>query len=191
MDATPAGTGVWRDPDRVEKLKKLWGEGYSATQIASMLGCVSRNAVIGKVHRLGLPLRGQVFRGQGRKSLPRPREKKTSGPRRVAKRSPLWSVLEEMKAAPERLPVEEPAPDLASLVKFEDLTDKQCRYPHGDPKHPDFAFCGKPQAPGLKYCAHHALKCHGVEVPPRESVVPRAGDAWSRSGKRIKTTERV
>lgn len=99
---------MWTD-ERVEKLRELWGRGMSASEIAEMLGDVTRNAVIGKAHRLGL---------SGR---PSPIKKK---PTRGA------TILS--------------------------LTERMCKWPVGDPKHPDFHFCGKAAAPGMPYCAEHA-----------------------------------
>ncbi len=98
--------GTWTE-ERVERLKELWSQGMSASEIAQLLGDVTRNAVIGKAHRLGL---------SGR---PSPIRKKSKG------------------------------------VTILDLTERMCKWPIGDPKHPDFRFCGKPSVPGMPYCAEH------------------------------------
>ncbi|MFM2045747.1 MAG: putative GcrA cell cycle regulator [Pseudomonadota bacterium] len=98
----------WTD-ERVEKLRELWGRGMSASEIADVLGNVTRNAVIGKAHRLGLSGRPSPIK-----------KKETKG---------------------------------ATILS---LTERMCKWPVGDPKSPDFHFCGKPSLPGLPYCGEHA-----------------------------------
>jgi GcrA cell cycle regulator len=140
--------------ERIDTLKKLWNDGQSASAIARRLGEVTRNAVIGKVHRLGLA---------GRRSLSRnPRASRP--PSLFPARSPLKNISSRPRARrtcaqkPKRLrasPELAPAPDLP--VTVETLTESTCRWPEGDPKLAGFHFCGrhKPQGP-VPYCGHHA-----------------------------------
>jgi len=148
----------WTD-ERVETLKKLWTEGLSASQIASRLGGVSRNAVIGKVHRLGLS--GRATTTRNKPSRPRPRvgaAKRTSKPRfpaqagNIALRS-LYQNVEPYQPAPEDLdiPCEE-------RVKLVELTECSCRWPIGDPQTSEFGFCNRPAVEGLTYCETHARR---------------------------------
>jgi len=146
----------WTD-DRVDTLKKLWNDGESASAIAHRLGDVTRNAVIGKVHRLGLAGRPtasrkprgaalSLFPGRApsrkRRSLARARTAYQS--RRVARQNrPL--VLPELGPPPNR------------PVTVQSLTAMSCRWPVGDPKAPGFHFCGRAKAPACPYCAHHAV----------------------------------
>ena len=102
----------WTD-ERVEMLKKLWAEGKSASQIANHLGGVSRNAVIGKAHRLGLSGRPSPIKA-----------------RKAVRKEP------EKAAVPE----EKPSPTGASILQ---LTERMCKWPIGDPADPNFAFCGR------------------------------------------------
>lgn len=102
----------WTD-ERIEELKKLWAEGLSTGEIGKRIG-VSKNAVVGKAHRLGL------------KSRP----------------SPIKRAKPKPKAEPAK-------------VTIFDLTAHSCRWPHGDPKHDNFHFCGKQTVPGKPYCAEH------------------------------------
>lgn len=142
----------WSD-DRVAMLSKLWLEGLSAAQIAKRLGGITGNAVIGKIHRLGL---------SGRPACSRPARPASTTP---ARRSPAAS-----RTSP-RPPALTPPPQASTLAEgaglVRDLTQlgaHACRWPIGDPKAADFSFCGRP-ADG-RYCALHERR--GV----------RTGAAW-------------
>ena len=143
----------WSD-DRVTTLSKLWRDGLSASQIATQLGGVTRNAVIGKVHRLGLS-------GRGAPSTPRAMAQRPARPRRrqravATRRTPaMRHIAEPPPAAPE-------GPGL--IDNLVDLGAHVCKWPIGDPKSAGFSFCGR-RAEG-RYCAAH--EAQGV----------RAGTAW-------------
>jgi GcrA cell cycle regulator len=153
-----AATG-WTD-DRVELLAKLWGEGLSASQIAAALGGgVTRNAVIGKVHRLGLS--GRVKAGAPVAQRPaKPRLVSTpvavpgigAEPGRIPAREPEPATMPV--SADTRWAAEEVAPP-ADRVSILDLRDSMCKWPIGDPAKPDFGFCGGRAVSGLPYCSHH------------------------------------
>jgi GcrA cell cycle regulator len=149
----------WTD-DRVDLLKKLWSEGLSASQIAGRLGGVTRNAVIGKVHRLGLSGRATTSR---MKSI-RPRVR-TNPSRRPQQRSnyrqlgnPAFRNLYQGEAEPFVPAAEEIAIPLNERKHLQDLTENDCRWPIGDPQHSDFHFCNKSKVPGLPYCEFHAKR---------------------------------
>jgi GcrA cell cycle regulator len=170
---------TWND-ERVEQLKKLWAEGRSASQIAAEIGGVSRNAVIGKVHRLGLSGRAKAPGA----SPARPREKAAVPPRPAAApqqapaaaaaqpRSPQPVSFGATALAQPRLvePMAERVPDpalrpvpvadvvvaIAERVTIMDLREGMCRWPIGDPTSPDFRFCGASAYTGAPYCEHHA-----------------------------------
>ena len=143
----------WSD-DRVTTLSKLWRDGLSASQIAKQLGGVTRNAVIGKVHRLGLS-------GRGAPSMPRAiaqRPARSRRPQRVAapRRAPaMRPITEPAPAAPE-------GPGLIDNLVL--LGAHACKWPIGDPKRAGFSFCGR-RAEG-RYCAAH------------EALGVRPGTAW-------------
>lgn len=149
----------WTD-DRVDLLKKLWSEGLSASQIAGRLGGVTRNAVIGKVHRLGLSGRATTTRTKAR---PRVR---TSTARRAQQRpnfrqlgNPAFRSLYNGGDAEPYVPeVEEMNIPLDERKSLQDLTESCCRWPIGDPQHDDFHFCNKSKVPGLPYCEFHAKR---------------------------------
>jgi GcrA cell cycle regulator len=150
----------WTD-ERVENLKKLWQEGLSASQIAGRLGGVTRNAVIGKVHRLGLSGRATTSR---MKSL-RPRRPAASTQKRPQPKNRFAQqgnsalrALYQGDAEPYQPPAEEVVIPLEQRKYITTLTESCCRWPIGDPQHEDFHFCGKGKVTGLPYCEFHARR---------------------------------
>ena len=148
--------------DRVATLKKLWNDGLSASLIATRIGDVTRNAGIGKVHRLGLAGRATGWRKRpascASSLFPAPaRARRTrTQPRRELRRP--------IRAAPKRplvLPQLGPPPD--EFMTVWTLTDRSCRWPIGDPKVDGFHFCGRTKPAGSPYCDHHA----GIAYGPR------------------------
>ena len=148
----------WND-ERVEVLKKLWSEGLSASQIASRLGSVTRNAVIGKVHRLGLSGRATTSRMKSHR--PRPRQnlvKRAAKPRFAAVGNTALQKLYLADVEPYVPPVEEIVIPLAERKTIQTLLENHCRWPIGDPQEADFHFCGKNKVTGLPYCEFHARR---------------------------------
>jgi len=150
----------WTD-ERVEALKRLWADGLSASQIAAELGGISRNAVIGKVHRLGLS--GRV-KAPSAAAPARPRKARApSHPLNTATYAVQGNAALARARAPE--PIAEPAAVVAptpELVTFEcervtimELREGMCRWPIGDPAREDFRFCGLRTETGHTYCSHH------------------------------------
>jgi GcrA cell cycle regulator len=152
----------WTD-ERVELLKKLWADGLSASQIATKLGEVTRNAVIGKVHRLGLAGRATTSRIRSA----RPRTNVALFPSRSSQVQyrtfgntalKVASDPQERKSAsviPLRaLPELEPAPE--GVITLIDLKENMCHWPVGDPMEEGFHFCGRRKSFGIPYCEHHA-----------------------------------
>ncbi|MDO1559069.1 GcrA family cell cycle regulator [Brevundimonas sp. 2R-24] len=139
--------------ERVGTLKKLWLDGLSASQIAKQLGGgVTRNAVIGKVHRLGLSGRAapsQPSRPAFRTTRPRPSQ--PSAPRRI-----------EAAAAPRPAPQQPappppaPMPDLPGTATVLTLGAHMCKWPIGDPTSNEFSFCGRRAGETGPYCVEHA-----------------------------------
>ncbi|WP_281995779.1 GcrA family cell cycle regulator [Ruegeria faecimaris] len=183
----------WTD-ERVELLKKMWGEGQSASQIAKELGGVTRNAVIGKVHRLGLSNRatGATPAKAEPKEKPAPAPKAEAKPKPTPKTEPARPAAapaaETKPAVPARrqiIPAGQPLPPqpsaneispeaLAKVNEVEkkakkltlmELTEKTCKWPVGDPATEDFWFCGLPVEAGKPYCEAHV----GVAFQPMSS----------------------
>jgi GcrA cell cycle regulator len=146
---------VWND-ERVETLKTLWAKGLTCAQIAMRLGGVTRNAVIGKVTRLGLPPRGrQNTRSPriGGQSVPKLRALR----RRTRERVPFNKVgpVARLKAEP-FVPQAEPFVEPSNRKRLLELTDSSCRWPIGEVGEPDFGFCNREHVRGLPYCEAHA-----------------------------------
>ena len=160
----------WND-ERVETLKKLWQEGLSASQIASRIGGVTRNAVIGKVHRLGLSGRAPT----SRTATTRPRVR-IAAPRRPAK--PRFAAPGQvslrpfgMESEPYVSTYEEIDIPLAERKSLLDLVESSCRWPIGDPQNAEFHFCNGSKVAGLPYCEHHSRRAFQPAQPRRRDRV--------------------
>ncbi len=148
----------WND-ERVELLKKLWSEGLSASQIAGQIGGVTRNAVIGKVHRLGLSGRATTTRSSS--SRPRPRittTRRAARPRFAAVGNVALRALYQPDAEPYVPSFEELDIPVAERKTLQDLEECSCRWPIGDPQSDEFHFCNRHKVPGLPYCEFHARR---------------------------------
>ncbi len=146
---------TWSD-ERVEQLKKLWEAGLSASQIAAELGNVTRNAVIGKVHRLGLSGRAKTPSS----AAPRPRKVRPAQPmmrvaRPVSRGNTALAQAFEVELEPDPIAHDNVVPMSQRLTLLE-LNESTCHWPVGDPSNPEFFFCGGKSLPGLPYCAHHS-----------------------------------
>ena len=118
---------VW-DEEKLQKLKSLWDEGLPITKIGLELG-VSRNAIAGKAHRLGLPKRNSPISKSGE-----PRKKQVVSSNETNKELPLKILLRKVEWSRNR-----------------------CCWPEGDPKLPGFSFCGTAIVPGRPYCEEHSI----------------------------------
>jgi len=163
----------WTD-ERVEMLKKLWADGLSASQIAAQLGGVSRNAVIGKVHRLNLP--GRAKSGgptQVRTKRPAPNATRsstyTANTRAVSHSHTTRSMTRSSGATAlkadadpvayqelETRPVEDVVVPISRRLELVQLTERTCKWPIGDPLQEDFHFCGNDSGEATPYCSYHA-----------------------------------
>jgi len=128
----------WTD-DRVAILKKLWGEGKTAAEIAKELGGVTRNAVIGKAHRLKLSNRVSPIQQNKKVAAPKPQNQN---------KKPAEAQL--------RKKIKEYVDDGRERIPLSDLQPGGCRWPMGDPREKDFGFCGCKSLPSLPYCLEHA-----------------------------------
>jgi len=180
----------WTD-ERVELLKKMWGEGQSASQIAKELGGVTRKAVIGKVHRLGLSNRATGATGTTGTTAAKPEAKEKPAaakpearpsPKTEAARPPTPHDGRPIHARKQIIPAGQPLPPqpsaneispeaLAKVNEIEkkskkiglmELTERTCKWPVGDQATEDFWFCGLPVKTGKPYCEAHV----GVAFQP-------------------------
>jgi len=175
----------WTD-ERVELLSQLWLEGKSASMISAALGAgLTRNAVIGKVHRLGLAGRAKPPTGQSVDPAPMratapPTARRATGagaiasstaaamsPRTVAASGPMAGAAmmqgnAALAMAPEAAPQAQPERIAAEIVvpmslrvTIVDLKESMCKWPLGDPTSSDFRYCGSPAHGTTPYCQHH------------------------------------
>lgn len=166
---------------RVERLKELLHEGFSASQIAARLGGFShtvdggRSAVIGKIHRLGLSGSGTKRKRQLTPGGDEPRVYRKPRPKRpqaIKHNQPQanWRAVRKTFSADEQgfqkfAEIQVPEGQRKQLV---DLEENNCLWPIGDPKHDDFHFCNDVKVPGLPYCEHHcAVAYRAPETKPR------------------------
>lgn len=156
----------WTD-ERVEMLRKLWAEGLSASQIAAQLGNVTRNAVIGKVHRLKLSGRGKTT-----SSTPRVKKASTaSAPRSSAPRASSSRMSHGHSVGNAALKMDyvsvvrsQPMAEILPLLvvpvsrelKLVQLSETTCKWPNGDPMLDDFSFCGNEAPDSSPYCGYHS-----------------------------------
>ncbi len=154
----------WTD-ERVDRLKKLWADGLSASQIAAELGGVSRNAVIGKVHRLNLPGRaksgGSTSGRTKRVASPGRSYGSRGGAARAAPRTSGATALKQDLIADavaeiDTRPIEDVVVPISRRLMLTELTEKTCKWPIGDPLQDDFYFCGADCDDSSPYCTYHA-----------------------------------
>ena len=154
----------WTD-ERVELLRKLWSEGLSASQIATQLGGVSRNAVIGKVHRLKLSSRGRATSAQPRAKKPVATggasvRVQTRPTRTIAATVGATALAAQFDAEPVARQVLRPAEDvvipMSRNLSLLQLTERTCKWPNGDPLSEEFSFCGNEAGETGPYCGYHS-----------------------------------
>jgi len=171
----------WTD-ERVEKLKRLWAEGLSASQIAAQLGGVSRNAVIGKVHRLNLPGRAKAGgSASATRAVKRPAPSARpanytarSVTRTVTRTVGATALKEEIDIAAEELEFVPPSNVVVPISRklaLTDLTERTCKWPMGDPLKDDFHFCGVDASEASPYCGYHARLAYQPVADRRKAAV--------------------
>ena len=152
----------WTD-ERVATLTKLWADGLSASQIAAELGGVTRNAVIGKVHRLGLSGRAKPS-NSGAKRVKRTRQNYGNKSRPTNRGS---VAIRNGSGSPSRIIIEDMEAPESKKLDLVDLTEKTCKWPHGDPATSDFHFCGNTPREGAPYCEYHCRMAYQVATDRR------------------------
>lgn len=152
----------WTD-EKVDLLKSLYADGLSGGQIAMALRC-TRNTVIGKIHRMGLP---------GRVSTSRLSSRPHSRSPRIPKPPVQMLVLAAPLIEPEALLLDE-----GRHVTLLEVSGAMCRWPIGDTREPDFHFCGHVQVKGKPYCEAHNSKAHQPMTGPRHATREAAGTVW-------------
>ena len=144
--------------EREKKLREFWKKGHTASQIANMLGGTTRNAVIGKAHRLKLAAR-TVSRSTTLKSKEQKAQNQTSKPEKLSRKARFKSLLLDKNFEPE------------NPKKLEELNDTTCRWPIGHPDEKSFYFCGRTSVEGFSYCKLHALYAFQPKNAKEEDIV--------------------
>ena len=129
--------------EKVEKLKELWGKGNTASQIAEIIGGISRNAVIGKAHRLNLSAKIKTRNSVQQYGVNKGGQKIPSDKR--IRKSKFKSLLLDNNFEP------------AKNLSLEELTDKTCKYMEGHPDEPSSSFCGRKTVEKYSYCPLHLM----------------------------------
>ena len=133
----------WTD-EKVAKLKELWGKGNTASQIAEIIGGLSRNAVIGKAHRLNLSAKIKTRTATSSQNFENSIEEKQNKTRR-GRRSKFKSLIIEKDFEPE------------NPKQLEELDENSCKWPIGHPDEKEFYFCGRSSLKDFSYCKLHLL----------------------------------
>lgn len=134
---------TWTE-ERVAELARLWESGHSASAIGRILG-VSKNAVVGKAHRMRLASRPSPIRQERRAP--------------VRRRLPILTRPVDKSLPAVATPQVEPEPEPRPVLK-KDPKGTKCLWPIGDPRHPDFHFCGGAAVEGKPYCAEHCARAY-------------------------------
>ena len=154
----------WNE-EKVNKLKELWGKGNTASQIAEIIGGLSRNAVIGKAHRLNLSAKIKTRTATSNQNFENSLKDNIEIPQKRGRKSKFKSLIIEKDFEPE------------NPKQLEELDESSCKWPIGHPDEKSFYFCGRSSLKDFSYCKLHLLyayqpKCKKEEVVTDKDEVP-------------------
>ena len=158
--------------ERVEKLKELWSKGHTASQIAEIIGNTTRNAVIGKAHRLDLEARAPSKQtSSNSKQDLKPAKRNFQS---MSRKSKFQSILLDKNFESE------------NPTSLENLTDKTCKWPIGHPDEEKFYFCGRKPEGDFPYCKLHVLYAFQPKGQ-KEDIIDKEDDVPAFLEKKIKS----
>ena len=145
----------WNE-EKVNKLKELWGKSHTASQIAEIIGGISRNAVIGKAHRLNLSAKIKTRSATSNQNFENSQEQKNVKYNR-SRKSKFKSLIIEKDFEPE------------NPKQLEELDESSCKWPVGHPDEKDFYFCGRSSLKDFSYCKLHLLYSYQSRTKKEET----------------------
>ena len=163
----------WNE-EKVDKLKELWGKGSTASQIAEIIGGISRNAVIGKAHRLNLSSKIKTRNASSSKSFDNGLEENGSK-QKQGKKSKFKSLIIEKDFEPE------------NPKKLEELDESSCKWPVGHPEEKSFYFCGRSSLKDFSYCKLHLLYAYQPKGRKEEPTNDKEEETSQYIEKKINT----
>ena len=164
----------WND-EKVSKLKELWGKGNTASQIAEIIGGISRNAVIGKAHRLNLSSKIKTRNASSSSQGFNSSLEETNSKQRQGKKSKFKSLLIEKDFEPE------------NPKKLEELDESSCKWPIGHPEETSFYFCGRSSLKDFSYCKLHLLYAYQPKGRKEEPDSDKEGEVPQYIDKKANT----
>ena len=163
----------WNE-EKISKLKELWGNGSTASQIAEIIGGISRNAVIGKAHRLSLSSKIKTRNASSSQSFDNSSEENNSKQTQVRK-SKFKSLLIEKDFEPE------------NPKKLEELDEESCKWPIGHPEEKSFYFCGRSSLKDFSYCKLHLLYAYQPKGKREEITTDKEEEVSQYTEKKVNT----
>jgi GcrA cell cycle regulator len=164
----------WTD-EKVAKLKELWGKGSTASQIAEIIGGLSRNAVIGKAHRLNLSAKIKTRTATSNQNFENSFDEKNTKSKR-GRRSKFKSLIIEKDFEPE------------NPKQLEELDENSCKWPIGHPNEKSFYFCGRSSLKDFSYCKLHILYAYQAkENKNKKDDIPEKDEVPEFIEKKIKS----
>ena len=162
--------------EREKKLKELWEKGHTASQIAQILGDTTRNAVIGKAHRLKLAARATSKQSSSSKKQINETGSINRQEKYISRKSRFKSLLLDKNFEPE------------NPKTLEQLVDKNCRWPVGHPNEKNFYFCGRTPVEGFSYCQLHVLYAFQPKNQ-KEELIDKEDDVPAFIEKKVKASK--
>jgi GcrA cell cycle regulator len=163
----------WNE-EKVGKLKELWGKGSTASQIAEIIGGISRNAVIGKAHRLNLSSKIKTRSSSSSQNFDLNSEE-NNAKKKQGRKSKFKSLLIEKDFESE------------NPKKLEELDESSCKWPVGHPEEKSFYFCGRSSLKDFSYCKLHLLYAYQPKGKREEPTTSKEEEVTQYGEKKINT----